>query len=293
MRYLVTGGTGFIGRALCASLASERHRVTILSRAPDRAGRDLHAGIQVVSRIEDVEPVDVVFNLQGENLTSARWTEPRKLAIVNSRVDFTRALVEWIGSRPCPPAALVNASAVGWYGDRGDEVLTETSTPGSGFAAELCADWEAEAQRAEILGVRVCRARLGVVLDRGGGALARMLPAFRLGAGGPLGSGDQWMSWISLRDAVRLLRWLADSQQRGAFNATSPQPVRNRDFTRALSRRLKRPALLPMPAFALRTMFGEMSGLLLGSQRVLPDAARAGGFEFEHPTLSAALEAAL
>ena len=295
MRYLVTGGTGFVGRALCAQLASERRDVTVLTRDADAAARVLHPGIRVVSRLADCGPVDTVVNLQGENLSAGRWNTSRKLAFRTSRIDFTRALVEWMGTRPQPPSALINASAIGWYGDRGDEVLTESSTAGDDFAARLCADWELEARKAEALGLRVCRVRIGVVLDRDGGALAKMLPAFRMGAGGPLGKGEQWMSWITRRDLVRLLRWLAESgtgsSHSGVFNGVSPGALRNRDFARLLGRAIKRPAVLPMPAFALRAMFGEMSGLLLGSQRVMPDAARACGFAFEHPTLDAALDA--
>lgn len=293
MRYLVTGGTGFVGRALCASLAADRHTVIVSSRSPDKAQAQLRSGISIVTHIEDIEQVDVVINLQGENLAAGRWTEPRKLAMRTSRVDFTRALVEWMGTRRKPPASLINASAIGWYGDRGDEVLTETSTPGDDEAARLCRDWETEASRAEAFGVRVCRARIGVVLDRDGGALDKMLPPFRFGAGGRLGSGEQWMSWITRRDLVRMIRWMADSRLQGAFNACSPQPVRNQEFARLLGRALKRPAVVPMPAFALRAAFGEMATLMLASQRVMPDAARATGFEFEHTTLGAALDSVI
>ncbi len=293
MRYLVTGGTGFVGRALCASLAADRHVVTVLSRTPAAVASQLRPGVSIVQRIEDVDATDVVINLQGENLAAGRWTDARKLAFHTSRIDFTRALVEWMASRPKPPSALISASAVGWYGDRGDEVLTESSAPGDDYGARLCADWEAEALKAVALGVRVCRVRIGTVLDRDGGALARMAPTFRMGAGGRLGPGTQWMSWITRRDLVRLLRWLADSRMHGAFNGCAPQPVRNREFARLLGRVLRRPALLPVPAFALRAMFGEMSDLLLGSQRVMPDASRATGFEFEHPTLGAALDAVI
>lgn len=293
MRYLVTGGTGFVGRALCASLAADRHVVMVLSRSPQKAQAQLRAGVSIVSRIEDIDHVDVVVNLQGENLAAGRWTETRKLAFRTSRIDFTHALVDWMGTRRKPPATLVNASAIGWYGDRGDEVLTETSAPGDDEAARLCRDWETEALRAETFGVRVCRARIGMVLDRDGGALARMLPPFRLGAGGRMGAGTQWMSWITRRDLVRMIRWMADSQLHGAFNACSPQPVRNHDFARLLGRALKRPAVLPLPAFALRAAYGEMANLMLASQRVMPDAARATGFEFEHTTLGAALDSVI
>lgn len=290
MRYLVTGGTGFVGRALCASLAADRHEITVLTREPARARARLRADVRIARQLHEVGEVQVIVNLQGENLSAGRWSERRKLAFGTSRVAFTRELVTWMARQSMPPAVLVSGSAIGWYGDRGDEVLTETSTPGSDFAAQLCRDWEDAALNAEEIGTRLCRVRTGVVLDHDGGALAKMLPAFKLGAGGPLGSGAQWMSWITREDLVRLIRWLIESRVRGVFNGTAPQPVRNRDFAAALGRSLKRPARLPMPAFALRALFGEMSELLLGSQRVLPDAARASGFSFRHETLQAALD---
>lgn len=294
MRYLVTGGSGFVGRALCAELVRADNEITVLTRNPEAAGRSLPATVRCIARLADCGPVDTVINLQGENLSAGRWTATREQAFRSSRIGFTRALVEWMRTLPQAPTALINASAIGWYGDRGDEVLTEASTGGADFAASLCADWEAEARKAEALGLRVCIVRIGVVLDRDGGALAKMLPAFQLGGGGRLGPGTQWMSWITRRDLVRLLRWLAASPDaRGVFNATAPQPVRNEAFSRLLGRALRRPAVLPMPAFLLRALFGEMSSLLLGSRRVMPDAARSAGFVFEHATLAAAFEAVL
>lgn len=291
MRYLITGGTGFIGRALGASLLAEGHTLAVLTRDPVTAQQRLPAGVRAVCELQDVGPVDVVINLQGENLSSGRWTEARKLAFRSSRVDFTRRLVDWMIQLPQPPEVLVSGSAIGWYGDRGDEVLTESSTPGSDFSARLCRDWETEALRAAQAGTRVCLLRTGIVLDREGGALGKMLPAFKLGAGGPLGPGTQWMSWISREDLLRMIRWMVDTQRQGVFNGTAPQPARNLDFTRALGRALHRPTVLPMPALVLRVLFGEMAGLLLGSQRVLPDAALASGFQFHHATLDAALDA--
>lgn len=290
MRYLITGGTGFVGRALCASLLADHHEITVLTREPAKARAVLRADVRIARQLHEVGDIQAIVNLQGENLSAGRWSERRKLAFRTSRVAFTRELVAWMARQSVPPSVLISGSAIGWYGDRGDEVLTETSTPGSDFAAQLCREWESEALKAEALGTRVCCLRTGIVLDHDGGALAKMLPAFRLGAGGRLGSGAQWMSWITREDLVRLIRWLIDSRARGVFNGTAPQPVRNRDFTRALGRSLKRPARLPMPALALRALFGEMSELLLGSQRVLPDAARAAGFSFRHETLQAALD---
>jgi uncharacterized protein len=287
MRYLVTGGTGFIGRALCASLGADGHEVVVLTR---RARAPSASGLRYIARLQDLDHADAVINLQGENLSAGRWTEARKQAFRSSRVAFTAALVDWMRTRSRAPAVLVSGSAIGWYGDRGDELLTEASLPGADFAAQLCRDWEDAALAAAALGVRVCRVRTGIVLDPDGGALAKMLTPFRLGLGGPLGDGAQWMSWITRHDHVRLLRWLVDHELHGVFNGTAPTPVRNRAFVQALGRAVHRPAVLPMPALALRAMFGEMSSLLLGSQRVLPDAARAAGFRFEHPGLADALD---
>jgi hypothetical protein len=210
-----------------------------------------------------------------------------------SRVESTRTLCGILASLPQPPAAVLVASATGIYGDRGEEVLDESSTAGTGFLADLCRAWEAATDPAELAGARVVSLRFGVVLARGG-ALAKMLPAFRLGLGGRLGSGRQWMSWISLDDAVSAVQFLLASELSGPFNLTSPEPVRNADFTRALARSLHRPALLAVPAFALRTVFGEMGNeALLGSARVHPTRLSRSGFSFAHPQLDAALRAIL
>lgn len=294
MNVLITGGSGFIGRALCAALAERGHRVHVLTRDPHAAAQRLGRDVVLARRLDDVGPVDAVVNLQGENLGAGRWTATRRAAFVRSRVDSTRELVAWIARQEARPRVLVNGSAIGWYGDRGDEVLGEDAAPGDDFSARLCRDWEAAAQAAEALGLRVARLRIGVVLDRSGGALAQMLPAFRLGAGGPVGSGRQWWSWITRHDLVRMIVWLLEHPEaRGAFNATAPEPLRQADFARALGAALHRPARLPMPAWTLRLMFGEMASLLLGSQRVLPRAAQDAGFTFEHPRLAPALETLL
>ncbi|MGQ0697175.1 MAG: TIGR01777 family oxidoreductase [Panacagrimonas sp.] len=293
MHTLITGGSGFIGRALTAKLLADGHGISVLTRDPASAQRTLGSQVRAVRSLDEVGVIDSVFNLQGENLAAGRWTDARKRAFVVSRIDFTRELLAWMSRSSQRPVVLVNGSAIGWYGDRGDETLTESSTPGDDFAAQLCRDWESAALKAEGLGIRVCRVRTGVVLDRDGGALAKMLPAFRLGAGGPIGSGRQWMSWITRRDLVRLLVWLAQTPTlSGAFNGTAPVPVRQADFARALAGALHRPAVLPMPAFALRMLFGgEMAGLLLGGQRVLPQAALSLGFSFEHADIGSAMRA--
>lgn len=278
MRIAVTGASGFIGRALTARLAAAGHTVEPLKTRESFV----------------MPPCDAVVNLAGEPIAQ-RWTPEAKQRIRYSRVEGTRRLVESMGRLSPRPAALVCASAVGFYGSHGDEILRETSPPGEDFLAEVCVAWERAAAQAEsAFGIRVVCLRTGVVLGRGGGALERMLPAFRLGAGGPLGSGRQWMSWIHLDDLTSLYEFaLNESRLRGAVNAVAPHPVTNAEFVRALAAALHRPALIPVPAFALKLMFGEMAGVLLDSQRAVPEAARAAGFEFRYPELGPALSAIL
>jgi len=231
--------------------------------------------------------VNAVINLAGEPVAQ-RWTEAARDKILRSRVEGTRALVA--GMRAQPPQVLISASAVGYYGSRGDEVLTESTPPADDFLGRVAAAWEQEAQAAESSGVRVARIRIGVVLGQNGGALSKMLLPFRLGVGGRLGNGKQWTSWIHIEDLVALIVFLMkESTVRGVFNATSPFPVTNREFTRALAEAVHRPAIIPVPAFALKLMFGEMSQVLLASQRAIPDAAQRAGFVFEHPDIFAAL----
>lgn len=288
MHLLITGGTGFIGRPLCKALLARGHEVTVLSRNPARAR--LPGKVRLVERLDGLRDIEGVVNLAGENLADGRWTSTRKQAFHDSRIGTTRRLVEWMESLPRRPSVLISGSAIGYYGAHGDEELTESAAAGEDFAARLCRDWEAEALRAEGLGVRVCRLRIGVVLSPGGGALAKMLPAFRLGLGGRMGDGQQWMSWIRRADLVQLILWLLRTPAAvGAYNATAPDPVRNAEFAALLAAALKRPALLPMPAPVLRAMFGEMSELLLKGQRVMPAKALAEGFQFRSPRLEMAL----
>ena len=294
MHVLITGGTGFIGLELVASLRRDGHAVSVLTRDTDAARQRLPAGVVVVSDLAALGGVDAVVNLAGQNLGAQRWSEARKLAFRESRIGLTHRLVDWMEGLAQRPAVFVSGSAIGWYGPRGDEPLTEASTHGDDFSARLCLDWEAAAQKAEALGVRVCRLRTGIVLGRsgpaGGGALAQMLPAFRLGGGGPMGSGRQWMSWIHIADHVALMRWLIDTvAAQGAYNGTAPEPVTNAEFARTLGAALRRPAVLPMPGFALRLIVGEMAEILLSGQRVLPQRSLDQGFRFRFPTLAAAL----
>jgi uncharacterized protein len=289
MRYLITGGTGFIGAALCAGLLRAGHQAVVLTRSAATAAARLPAGVEVVEDLAGLDEVDAVVNLAGASVVGGRWNATRKQLLLDSRIGTTRRLLQWIETAQRRPAVLVSGSAIGYYGPHGDEELDEDAPPGSDFSAELCRAWEAEAQRAEALGLRVCRLRIGIVLGPGGGALSSMLRPFRLGLGGPMGDGRQWMSWVHRADLVALIRWLAEGDGAGAWNGTAPQPVDNAEFSRVLGRVLHRPARLTTPAFALRALFGEMSDLLLTGQRVLPRRALAEGFGFRYPTLEAAL----
>ncbi len=278
MNIAISGASGFIGRHLMKSLAQAGHSPRALSRHAPPA--------------ESLREADAVIHLAGEPLAQ-RWTAEAKRRIRESRVAGTRNLVAALAALPRKPEALICASAIGYYGSRGDEVLTESSAPGSGFLPEVCVAWEREAQAAEAFGMRVVRVRTGLVLDAGGGALVRMLPPFRMGLGGRLGSGRQWMSWIHLEDLTALFQFAVERQVRGPLNAVAPYAVTNSEFTRELARTLRRPAVFPVPEFALRLLFGEMADVLLASQRVVPSAAQAAGFRFRFPQLAAALESLL
>ncbi|WP_447940622.1 TIGR01777 family oxidoreductase [Pseudoxanthomonas mexicana] len=290
MHVLITGGTGFIGQALCTALLQAGHTLSVLTRDYARARAQLPAAVRVLAALEDARDVEAVVNLAGEPLMAGRWNAARKATFRASRLGTTQALVAWMARQSVRPRVLVSGSAIGYYGPRGDEALDESAAPGDDFAAHLCRDWETEAMQAEGLDVRTCRVRTGIVLGADGGALAKMLPPFRLGAGGPMGDGRQWMSWIHRDDLVGLLLWLLERDQAGgAYNGTAPTPVTNRDFAQALGRALHRPAVLPTPAFVLKAAFGEMAQLLLTGQRVLPAHALAEGFTFRFPTLDDAL----
>jgi uncharacterized protein (TIGR01777 family) len=286
---LVTGGTGFVGHRLQSALVASGHGITVVTRHPERH-RTARAGVDYVPWPPDLSRQQAVVHLAGEPLFARRWNAAVKDEIKRSRVESTRKLVEAMSASAQRPEVLVCASAVGWYGDRGDELLDERSAPGTGFLAEVCQAWEAEALRAEALGVRVVRLRIGVVLGPGGGALARMLLPFKLGLGGPIGSGRQWMSWIHARDLCELIvRAVDDTRLCGALNGVAPEPVTSHDFARALGRALHRPAILPTPAFGLRLALGEVTDVLLESQRCAPRAALEAGFTYRFPEVGAAL----
>ncbi|HEX4130960.1 MAG TPA: TIGR01777 family oxidoreductase [Pirellulales bacterium] len=297
MRALVTGATGFVGRRLLEQIDDP----VMLSRDPDRA-RQMFDGA-TLHRWEPMEGpppaaafdgVEAVFHLAGDSIGEGRWTEAKKRRIRASRVIGTENLVRGLAAARSRPKVLVSASAIGFYGSRGDEVLTEQSAAGDDFLAQVCQAWEEASRGAEPLGVRVVNPRIGVVLGEQGGALAKMLLPFRLGLGGRLGSGRQWMSWVHLDDLIGLmLHGVRHGEIVGAMNAVAPEPVMNRDFTRTLAEVLHRPAVLPAPAIGLRLMLGEFADVLLGSQRVTSTVAEKTGYRFVHPRLRGALESAV
>jgi uncharacterized protein (TIGR01777 family) len=298
MKALLTGATGLIGRELLKHLDAP---VVLTRAAPETRGK-LGSNASAWSwqpetqlpPLEAFVGVDAVFHLAGEPVAEGRWSAEKKQRIRTSRVLGTRNLVSALSQLPVPPRVFVSASAVGYYGHRGDLELDEDSAPGEGFLAEVCQAWEAEACAAEQHGIRVVRARLGVVLAREGGALARMLPPFRMGVGGKLGDGSQWTPWVHVDDVVGLLLHAAsDTSLQGPLNIVSPEPVTNAKLTRQLGRVLNRPALLSVPRLALRLAFGELSTVLLQSQRVLPRVAQASAYRFAYPQLGGALSACI
>jgi uncharacterized protein (TIGR01777 family) len=296
MNLVIAGGTGFIGSALCDKLAQQGHTLTVLTRSPSPAPMSNKKWITWNPESggaweQAVEGADGVINLAGEPIAGKRWTEAQKERIRSSRINATRALVRAISKAKQKPKILLNGSAIGYYGPHGDETLTEETRPGDDFLSRVCIDWEEEAKKAESDGLRVIRLRTGVVLGKGGGALAKMVPPFKLFAGGPLGSGKQWMSWIHIEDEVGLIQFLLENQDaRSAFNATAPNPVTMKEFCKTLGTVLHRPSWAPVPAFALRLLLGEMAEMLLTGQRVLPEKAQKMRYAFKYPNLLNALQ---
>lgn len=291
--FLILGATGFIGQVLCARLEEAGQQVWALSRNLEAARKTLGEGPKIFDDLDDLppDPFDAVINLAGAPIADKAWSEGRKAILSASRVGLTQRLVQTLAQREHKPAVLVQGSAIGFYPFEGDETFDEESPPGQGFLAQLCQAWEAEALAAKNLGLRVCLARTGLVLGAGGGALEKMLPPFKWGLGGKLGNGRQWMSWIHRQDHVSaLLRLAEDPELEGPFNLTSPEPVRNTEFTKTLGRVLNRPTPFGVPKFALKLALGERAQLLLGSQKVLPRALSDVGFPFQYRTLQAALE---
>ena len=297
MKVIVSGGSGLIGRALVADLAAGGHEATVLSRNPDRV-RGLPDGVTAAawdaSDAASLTPLlagaDAVVHLAGEGIADGRWTAERKRRIRDSRVESSAAIAAAFVDADPRPAVLLQGSAVGYYGPRGAEELTEESASGDDFLAEVCREWEEASAAVEELGVRRALLRTGVVLARDGGALPKMLLPFRLFAGGPAGSGRQYMPWIHLADEVGAIRFLLDSPgARGPFNLTAPEPLSNREFSRVLGRVLGRPSFLPAPAFALKLALGEMSKIVLEGQRAVPRRLQEAGYRFRFPSLEAAL----
>jgi uncharacterized protein len=301
MKILVTGSTGLVGTALSTALARDGHTVCRLLRPQSKAAVGSKDGFDVAWNPVMGElggagvGADAVVNLSGASIAEGRWSDERKKLLRTSRIDTTRALVNALAKMSARPRVLVSASAIGIYGSRGDDVLTEESAPGTDFLSGLAREWEAEALKAEALGIRVVLARFGIILARNGGALPKMMLPFKFGAGGKLGSGKQWMSWVTLEDVVGILKFaIENSAERGAVNVVAPGAVQNSEFTKVLAKVMHRPALFPAPAFALRLALGEMAdALLLSSQRVKPQKLQQLGYSFLHSELPAALNAVL
>jgi uncharacterized protein (TIGR01777 family) len=297
VKVLVAGASGLIGRALCDHLQQRGHQVVRLVRRPVGPGEPAIQWDPLAGRLESsgLDGVDAAVNLAGAGIGDRRWTAERKQVVRESRIRSTALLASTLAGLDQPPVVLVNASAVGFYGNRGDEVLTESSGPGSGFLPSLCQEWEAGTAPAAEAGIRVALARSGLVLTGSGGALAKVLPIFKIGLGGRLGSGSQWWSWITLADEVAALVWLLEHDLSGPVNLTAPDPVTNQDFTRTLAQVLSRPAWLAVPPIGPRILLGSelADSLLFASARVHPAVLLDAGFAFAHPGLEPALRAVL
>ncbi len=293
MKVAITGASGMVGTALTAKLQSEGHEVVsyVRSVSSGQTGKFLWNPDAGTIDAAGLAGAEAVVNLAGENIAAKRWTPEQKEKIRTSRVKGTTLLAKTIATMANKPEVLVSASAIGIYGDRGDEMLTENSAPGSGFLADVCKEWEQSTKAAETSGVRIVRARLGVILSKNGGALQKMLPIFQLGGGGIIGSGKQYMSWVTLDDVVNALIFaIKNKSVTGAMNIVAPNSVRNSEFTDALGHALHRPVMLPLPAFAAKIIMGEMADeLLLSSARVEPLALEGNKFGFEYPNLAGAL----
>jgi hypothetical protein len=294
---LLTGGTGFIGRILCRELLANGDQITVLSR---QSAADVRAVCGRVDALPDLAKLrghkgfDAIINLAGEGIADKRWSETRKQAIRDSRIELTQQLVEVVKTWLQPPQVVVSGSAVGFYGAQGDLEVTETTLPRDEFTHRLCSDWEQTAMELAGMGVRVCLSRTGIVVGPNGGFLQRMILPFKLGVGGKLGSGEQYMPWVHRQDVVGALLWMLTNEAAlGAYNVVSPSPVTNATFTKTLGSVLRRPTILPAPAVALKLALGEMSGLLLTGQRAIPARLQAEGFEFHFTDLEPALEDAV
>ncbi|MEP6945384.1 MAG: TIGR01777 family oxidoreductase [Acidobacteriota bacterium] len=296
MKILITGSTGLLGEALQKSFSEKGYEMLLASRKEPFDDRHIRWTIEDgFAEPEKLEGLDVVIHLAGENVSGLRWTEEKKKAIRDSRVLGTRNVVNAISKLKSKPKTFIAASAIGFYGERGDEEVTESSAAGDTFLSDVSRDWESESRRAEDAGIRTVLLRTGIVLSKDGGALATMLTPFKLGVGGVVGSGKQWMSWIALDDEIAIINFAIENENiRGAINAVAPNPVTNEEFTKTLGEVLYRPTFLPLPQFAVSMIFGEMGdALLLASTKVLPKRLMDAGFEFKYPNLKAAIEHAV
>lgn len=292
MKILITGGTGLIGRHLIPRLLELGHRIIVVTRSPEKARQLLDARVELwkgLNECSNLDGIDAVINLAGEPIADKRWTEEQKQRLCNSRWQITQKLVELIAASNMPPAILISGSAAGYYGDLGEVVVTEEEPPHNEFTHKLCARWEQIACGAQSDSTRVCLLRTGVVLAPKGGILGKMVPPFKLGLGGPIGSGRQYLAWVHIDDMVNGILWLLDNDLRGPFNMVSPYPVRNEQFAHALGHALHRPAVLRAPATAVRLLMGESSVLVLGGQRALPKRLEDAGFAFRWYDLEEAL----
>lgn len=298
MKILITGASGLIGKAVVKSLTANGHDLTLAGRGEPKSANQIEWTVEEGFKDADrdrLEGLDSVIHLAGEPIAGLRWTDDKKKAIRDSRVLGTRNLVNDLARLEQKPNVFISASAMGFYGDRGDEVLTEASPPGDTFLSEVCREWEIESRRAEDLGIRTVLPRFSIILSKDGGALATMLTPFKLGVGGVVGSGTQWMSWVSLDDVVAIVNLaLEDEKLRGAVNVASPNPVTNEEFTKTLGDVLYRPTFLPLPEFAVNLVFGEMGdALLIDSTRVESKRLKDAGYEFKFTDLRSALENAV
>ena len=298
MRILITGASGLIGTALQKSFEEKGYEMLLASRSEPKSERDIQWNADAGFADEDLlrlEGLDAVIHLAGESISALRWTDEKKKAIRDSRVHGTRTMIEAFARLEKKPKVFISASAIGFYGDRGDEEMTETNSVGDTFLSEVSKEWESESRRAEDMGIRTVLLRNGIVLSKDGGALATMMTPFKLGVGGVVGSGKQWMSWVSLDDAVGIVNYALENENlRGAVNVVSPNPVTNEEFTKTLGEVLYRPTFLPLPEFAVNLVFGEMGdALLIDSTRVVPKRLLDSGFKFRYPEINSALENAV
>ncbi|MCF6250602.1 MAG: TIGR01777 family oxidoreductase [Methylococcaceae bacterium] len=293
MKILITGGTGFIGKKLCHFLLDKGHKLTVLSRTPGKVPTLCGESVQAINSIEQLtasDSFDAIINLAGEGIADARWSKARKRILLDSRINTTKQLIRYIERAETQPEVLISSSAIGYYGNRGAKKVNEEAVGHEEFSHYLCAKWEATALEAEQWNVRVCIIRTGLVIGDDGGFLKRMLLPFKMGLGGPMGDGKQWISWIHRTDFIAIIDKLLELKVlHGIFNVTAPEPVTNMEFSQTLGEILNRPTFLPVPALVLKILLGEMSALLLGGQRVIPERIEKTGYEFKFQTLEHAL----